>query len=1304
VNITSSSGTVTSVAAERADGQVLTFTPNGTGGYTSDTDVDVTLSKSGSVWTLKDHDDTVETYNDLGTGQALLATITARNGYAQTLSYNGSNQLSTVTDSYSRTLTLTYSGGLLNTVTTPGGLVLTYGYTAVTGGSVLTSVGYNTSPATSQTYKYENTTFPFALTGVVDELGHRVNTWGYDALGRGILSERFSDNASPTPTAIEKTMLVYNSNGTVTVTNPLGLQETYTFTTLQNVAKVTEIDRAANGTTVAAASRTFAYDTTYGYQNCSTRWTATPQNCLTTTTGDATQVTNNAHGQPTSITEAYGSAVARTTGITYDTTFVHLPSVITEPTRSTAITYDGNGNVATSTVTDEIVTSNPVRTWTYTWNSTGEPLTAKGPRTDVNQTTTMTYTSGNLATITDALGHETQFTSYDADGRLKGMTDPNGLPTAFTYDMRGSLLTTAVGTTATSGGSQVTTLTRDATETVTSKTNPDGSSLTFGRDYAHRLTSVTNSLVSAGNGDYINYTLDAAGNRTEVDVYASGGTLNRKHTYTFDALSRMATDVDYYSNTTTYGYDSNSNLLTVSDPLAEVTTYAYDPLNRVNSIKNPLNNTTTITYTTDTRNLPYQVTSPRGVGTVYGYDGFGEQTSAYIPDSGLTSHTFDLAGNVATSEDANGNTTTYTYDALNRRKTATYADSTVSNYYYDSQTNAVGRLKQIADPTVGGANNQTYFGYDIYGNISWKQNSYTGQQYTSVTDPNTGHLTSETYPSGMVISYQYDSAGQQKEIDVNAATSPSTASYITHITHQPFGPAASWYWVANYTQYVRTFDMDGRLSTYPLGTGDTRTLTYDAASRVTGIADSATPTNSQTIGYDAASQITSYTGPFGNGTQTETYDADGNRTQIAAGGVTENYAIDNATPSNRILSRTIVGGATTNYVYDAGTGGNGDVTTEGVNTFSYDDRQRMSGWANNISQTEAYVYNGLDERMKKSGNGGSARYFFGAAGNALTGRMLGEYASPSNAVAQETVVVDGYLPVGTTPTGTTSAQRTNVLRTYAGHLDQRLLATDHYNSPFWSWDPDAFGAGLTNDNPGGHGNYYIDTRFPGQIFDDESNTYANVTRSYDPNRGRYLQSDKIGLGGGMNTYNYVANDPANMVDPDGRNPLLVIVGIGAAVGGVSGAITTGNTVGWSWNNAGTIAFGAAIGAGAGAAGAVSVGAGAVGLASTILAGGAGGAAGDFAGQLFTKGSFSCVDPKEVALQGVLGAGAGAFGALPVIALGDDAYLIGATYSSAFTIGLQSEIPADRGGFGWAQWSPARPEREPLRITVHPRPQ
>jgi len=137
---------------------------------------------------------------------------------------------------------------------------------------------------------------------------------------------------------------------------------------------------------------------------------------------------------------------------------------------------------------------------------------------------------------------------------------------------------------------------------------------------------------------------------------------------------------------------------------------------------------------------------------------------------------------------------------------------------------------------------------------------------------------------------------------------------------------------------------------------------------------------------------------------------------------------------------------------------------------------------------------------------------------------------------------------------------------HTDHLGTPRYGTNSGGTQVWSWDSDAFGIGSPT------GSVTVNLRFPGQYFDAESDLHYNWNRYYNPETGRYVASDPIGLGDGLNTYLYANASPVMYSDPEGLKTIHCESGVwrpgcdrtnggGAAVaGGVAGGIGLGAVI------------------------------------------------------------------------------------------------------------------------------------------------
>jgi len=110
------------------------------------------------------------------------------------------------------------------------------------------------------------------------------------------------------------------------------------------------------------------------------------------------------------------------------------------------------------------------------------------------------------------------------------------------------------------------------------------------------------------------------------------------------------------------------------------------------------------------------------------------------------------------------------------------------------------------------------------------------------------------------------------------------------------------------------------------------------------------------------------------------------------------------------------------------------------------------------------------------------------------------------------------------------------------HLGTPQALTDINGTKVWEVSQTPFGIATVNEDPDGDGQLVINNfRFPGQYYDAEIGLNYNYFRTFDPALGRYIQSDPIGLNGGMNTFAYVGGNPVNLVDPLGLRDIIAVV-------------------------------------------------------------------------------------------------------------------------------------------------------------------
>jgi YD repeat-containing protein len=431
---------------------------------------------------------------------------------------------------------------------------------------LITSVIY--PGGASRTYHFNEavlapqSTKRLALTGVTDERGQRIGTYAYDAKGRATITEaaggtnRYSFDYS----ALDSAGRTHPGSAAlpIAITRPNGASHSETYQRVGPYAKKIAASQPA-GSGCGPASSQMTYD---AQANLTSR--ADFNGFKTCYAYDLSRnlETKRVEGLSSSADCTFGLS-SPPAGARLISTQWHpdwrLETRIAEPKKLTTIVYNGQGaTCAPDTVlvdgkppavvcsrteqatTDEsgaagfaTTVTGTARTWSYTYTTYGRVLTATDPNGAV---TSYSYhpdndanlgRRGNVATITNAVGHVTRITAYNAHGQPTRIIDPNNLITDLTYDLRMRLTRRKVGNESTS-------FVYDAAGQFTRVTLPDGARLTYTYDAAHRLTAIADH-----KGNKVAYTLDAMGNRINEKLTDPGGVLVRNIQRSIDALNRV---------------------------------------------------------------------------------------------------------------------------------------------------------------------------------------------------------------------------------------------------------------------------------------------------------------------------------------------------------------------------------------------------------------------------------------------------------------------------------------------------------------------------------------------------------------------------------------------------------------------------------------------------------------------------------------------------------------------------------------------------------------------------------------------
>ncbi|MER0811083.1 RHS repeat-associated core domain-containing protein, partial [Pseudomonas aeruginosa] len=407
----------------------------------------------------------------------------------------------------------------------------------------------------------------------------------------------------------------------------------------------------------------------------------------------------------------------------------------------------------------------------------------------------------------------------------------------------------------------------------------------------------------------------------------------------------------------------------------------------------------------------------------------------------------------------------------------------------------IGRLGAIE-----GARDSLVYRYDERGNLVEQVRSIRLDQQTLLDRVTyrydaANQLLEIGYPSGLAIGYPRNAGGQVASVTL-AVGDKAPSPLVGQIAYLPFGPLQRLTW-GNGITLSREYDQDYQLLRQKVGPWQSD-YQHDANGNIQQHRHSLWGTLDYQ--YDPLDRLTEERGVQGR--RSYAYDAVGNRTQRsdnpASGGTASSQDYQYAPDSNRLTAigaQAVTSDAAGNLTQD-----------RAARKLAYDAQGRLQSVSLDGQQVAEYRYNALGQRIVKLPPESVTTYLYGP-----DGQLLGEAEHDGSG---RKLRAQYYLWLDSLPLATIDADydaqgkvgNPTLLYLHGDHLDTPRLATDASGQIAWQWQSDAFGRGEALSQ----GSTQVNLRFPGQYYDAESGLHYNYFRDYDPETGRYVESDPIG--------------------------------------------------------------------------------------------------------------------------------------------------------------------------------------------------